>query len=213
MDESFIKSWIILIHKIHFFLNSFSEKNRPGKISAESPFLTFLLKTLHKSYVNCNKFYKHEILFMVMVQHVPEPWNISLKLSEHLCQLSTPLVSILVKSLWKDDSRKLVRRIFLKNFFFNFLSFGKVFNLRNTHINKYESTLSKTPIFVFLSNTSADFKTHNIKIRNVQNKVTLVYFENKVYLNNVSLFLLKKYIIITYFSVLSFLENDWLVHI
>ena len=46
--------------------------------------LMFLLKTLHPSYVNCNEFHKHEIVFMIMVQQVPRRWNISLNLSEYV---------------------------------------------------------------------------------------------------------------------------------
>ena len=54
------------------------------------PPLTFLLKTLHCSYVNCNGFHKHERLFMIVVQQVPKRRNISLSLSKYVPQLSTP---------------------------------------------------------------------------------------------------------------------------
>ena len=57
---------------------------------AVPPPLTFLLKTLHCSCVNCNGFHKRERLFMIMVQQVPKRWNISLNLSEYVLQLSTP---------------------------------------------------------------------------------------------------------------------------
>ena len=33
--------------------------------------MSFLLKTLHCSYVNCNEFHKHERLFVILVQQVP----------------------------------------------------------------------------------------------------------------------------------------------
>ena len=39
---------------------------------AVPPPLTFLLKTLHFSCVNCKGFHKHERLFMIMVQQVPK---------------------------------------------------------------------------------------------------------------------------------------------
>ena len=63
------------------FLNISALKEIPV-FYAVSPPLTFLLKTLHCSYVNCNGFHKHERLFLIMVQQVPKRWNITLNLSE-----------------------------------------------------------------------------------------------------------------------------------
>ena len=66
---------------------------RLDKISvfyAVLPPLTFLLKTLHCSYVNCDGLHKHERLLMIMVQQVLKRWIISLNLSEDVPQLSTP---------------------------------------------------------------------------------------------------------------------------
>ena len=51
---------------------------------AMPPPLTFLLKTLHCNYVNCNGFHKHERLLTIMVQQVPKRWNISLNLPASL---------------------------------------------------------------------------------------------------------------------------------
>ena len=58
--------------------SAFSEHFRFGKLYGISVFyvvpppLTFLLKTLYCSYVNCKEFHKHERLFMIMVQEVPK---------------------------------------------------------------------------------------------------------------------------------------------
>ena len=94
------------------------------------PPLTFLLKTLHCSCVNCNGFHKSERLLMIMVQQVPKRWNISLNLSEYVLQLSTPwwelsFASAATKSnipnfggsklsrIWQTNRETLFRKSFL----------------------------------------------------------------------------------------------------
>ena len=52
------------------------------------PFLSFLLKPSHCSYLNCNEFQRRKILLMIMVQQALNRWNISFDLSEYVCQLS-----------------------------------------------------------------------------------------------------------------------------
>ena len=80
----------------HTISSAFSEHfcfERSEEISvfyAVYPPLMFLLKTLHCTYVNCNRFHKRERLFLIVVQQLPRRWNISLNLSEYVPQLSTP---------------------------------------------------------------------------------------------------------------------------
>ena len=63
---------------VDIIFSAFSEHlcfERSDEISvfyAVPPTQTFLLKTLHCSYVNCNRFHKHEKLFMIKVQQVPK---------------------------------------------------------------------------------------------------------------------------------------------
>ena len=62
----------------HTIFSAFSEHFRFERLDeisalyAVRPRLTFLLKTLHCSHVNCNEFHKHERIFMIMVQQVPK---------------------------------------------------------------------------------------------------------------------------------------------
>ena len=55
-------------------------------------------KNINCSFVNCKEFYKHERLFMIIIQQVPKRRNIGLKLSEYVCQFSTPRWNFLPKT-------------------------------------------------------------------------------------------------------------------
>ena len=80
--------------------SAFSEHFGFGRLDELSVFyavpppLTFLLKKLHCSYLNCNRFHKHERLSMIMVKQVPKRWNITLNLFKNLPPLSTPWLII-----------------------------------------------------------------------------------------------------------------------
>ena len=130
---------------------------------AVRPPLTFLLKTLHCSYVNCNGFHKRERLFMIMVQQVPKRWNISLNLSEYVLQLSTrwwelSFASAATKSnIPNSDSSKLSRiwqrnreTLFHKSFLFWAwtMFYLRVFSIG---IHRIYKTIKTTSFIVFSS--------------------------------------------------------------